>query len=418
MRILTIILKDIRLTLRDRNALVYLLLAPLLIGLIMGAAFSNLDTGDTPVSRIPLGFVNADSGEQGARFRQILADIRVETPRGPEPLFVLTPFTDAAAARQAVERGTVYGVVVIPANFSQVFTQPHGRATIALYTDPTHDVSAAIMRDVVEQVTAGFNAVALGARLAASEVSAAAGNTPESAAALQALPAALAKAIRAYATAQTAPRAVLKEVTRGESHRFDFMGYYMPAMAIFFLMFGMFAGTRAILAEEKAGTLARLLTTPTTPAEVLAGKIGGALTKGLLQMAVLVLVSALLFGVRWGNLWGVALLTLATVTAGGGLGAMIAAFARDDSQAGVLGTVVALAFGALGGNFILVSGFPSWLNFLSKLTINRWAMDGFIQLAQYGASPADILPHVAVLSLMAVVFFAVSLLRFRRRFVQ
>jgi len=235
-------------------------------------------------------------------------------------------------------------------------------------------------------------------------------------AALADLPQALAQAQADFAAHQGAlTRIRITQETVGVAQEFDIMGYFMPSMAIFFLMFAVFGGVRSILEEEKQGTLPRLMTAPVGRAAILLGKLGGTLLTGLLQMAVLVLVSALLFGVTWGAPLGVALMSLSTVIAAAGMGALLAAFARDDNQAGILGTVVALVFAVLGGNFVPLQNAPQWMNLLSKATINRWALDGFIALALDGLPTSAILPNAAILLGMGTLFFLLALPGFKRR---
>lgn len=420
MNFLPIVLKDTLLRFRDRRALIYMLAAPLLIGLIMGAAFGRQGDDNSPIYAIPVAVVNADAGDLGTIFVQVLTNIQVDTDEGAQPLFTLTTLDDIQAARSLVENGEVRGVLYLPPDFSAALQEiGAGRAQIHLYTDPSAQISPLILESVVQRIALGFQSAALGARLAGTQVQLAVENDPALGPALAALPQAIASAQADFAAKQAAHSQItLESETLGAAQQVNAMDYFMPSMAIFFLMFSMFAGTRSILNEEKAGTLARLMTTPTSPAAILLGKISGTLLTGLLQMAVLVLVSAFLFGVDWGAPLGVVLMTLTTVTAAAGLGALVAAFARDDNQAGILGTVFALVFGVLGGNFIVLRGLPTWLDFLSKATINRWALDGFTALSLSQASLSAILPNLLVLSAMGILFFALSLMGFRRRFVR
>ncbi len=414
-----IALKDTLLRFRDRNALLYMLAAPLLIGLIMGAAFGGQDDGTSPVYALPVAVVNADDGPLGQTFVDILGDIRVETAEGQQPLFTLTMPGDPQAARALVEEGQARGALILPPEFSAALQEPEAPAArIELYTDPTATVSPVILQSVVRRITLGFESASLGARLASEELTAAAQANPSLAPALADLPQAIAAARQRFAAEQTPEKRIhLRKETVGTAREFDVMGYFMPSMAIFFLMFTVFAGTRSILEEEKQGTLSRLMTAPISTAAILLGKIGGTLLTGILQMGILVFVSALLFGVHWGAPLGVALLTFSTVTAAGGLGALVAAFARDDNQAGILGTVLALVFGILGGNFVVLQGIPSWLDLLSKATINRWALDGFTALALEALPVSAILPEAAVLLGMGALFYLLALSGFRRRFV-
>ncbi len=412
MKALTIALKDTLTRFRDPRGLLLMLLTPLVIALIMGAAFSGQNNGDSPIYAIPVALVNADQGDLGAEFAQVMADITVPTAEGEQPLFILQPQPDEAAARTLVETGEVRAALLIPADFSAALNGEQERpARVKVQTDPTASVSTVIVESVVQRIALGFESAAIGGQLAA----AAAMQQGASLAQLAQLPEVIAQAV---ANQVDRPHFQLQETTLGTAREFDLLNYFMPSMAIFFLMFSVFSSTRSILDEEKQGTLSRLMTTPTSRAEILLGKIGGALLTGWLQMAVLVLVSGLFFGVAWGAPLGVAALTLVTVMAAAGLGAFVAAFARDDNQANLLGSLISLVFAILGGNFIPLQNIPDWLNRLSQLTVNRWALDGFVALSLDGSSPAAILPNLAALLGMAGLFFALALLGFNRRFVR
>ncbi len=420
MRLTSIALKDTLIRFRDRRALLYMLAAPLLIAFIMGAAFGGQNNGDSPIYAIPVAVVNADQGDIGHTFVDVVAAITVDTAEGQQPLFALTALDDPQAARALVESGEVRGALILPADFSAALQEPDAPAArIELFTDPTSRVSPVILQSVVRRVALGFESAALGGQLAAAQVTAAAQQDHALVPALAGLPQAIAAAQADFANGQAAEEHIrIRRQTVGAAQEFDIMGYFMPSMAIFFLLFAMFAGTRSILAEEKQGTLPRLLTTPAGKADILLGKIGGTLLTGLLQMAVLVAVSGLVFGVHWGPLTGVALLSLGTVTAAAGLGALVAAFARDDNQAGIFGTAITLVFSILGGNFIALQRIPDWLDIFSKATLNRWAMDGFVSLALDGQPVSAILPNVAALLGMGALFFVLALLGFNRRFVR
>ena len=417
MKPLLIALKDTRTRFRDWRALLYMLAAPLLIGLIMGAAFSGQNNGDAPIAHIPLAVVNADDGALGQSFVDILADIAVDTAEGSQPLFDITPLADADTARAEVESGAVRGAIILPENFSEAAQTGAASAVVTVLTDPTYRVAPLIIVSVARRITLAFESTRIGSQLAASQMTAAVQRDPARRDLLADFPAALETAQKAFGDEDAAAARIrFQRETAGSAQTFNVMSYFMPSMAIFFLMFAMFAGTRSILEEEKLGTLPRLMTMPVQPAEILLGKMGGTLLTGLLQMAVLVLVSGLLFGVHWGRLGDVALLTLDTVLAAAGLGALIAAFARDDNQAGILGTVFALVFGILGGNFIVFQDIPRWLDVLSKATLNRWALDGFTALAAGQASLADIFPNLMALLGMGAVFYLLALFGFSRRF--
>ncbi len=74
MKILTIAWKDTTIRFRDRNALILMVLAPLVLSAIIGSAFGGFWNGSDPVpfDAIPVLLINQDDGEMGQQFEEIL----------------------------------------------------------------------------------------------------------------------------------------------------------------------------------------------------------------------------------------------------------------------------------------------------------------------------------------------------------
>jgi len=109
------------------------------------------------------------------------------------------------------------------------------------------------------------------------------------------------------------------------------------------------------------------------------------------------------------------LMVVTVVFAGTSLGLVIAALAKTPEQASTYSTVALFLLAMLGGTFIPIENLPAALNWLPKLTLNYWGIQGFVALSYEQASVAEILPYVAVLVGMGAVFFVLSLWRFGRR---
>jgi ABC-2 type transport system permease protein len=434
MKAITIAIKDTLIRFRDRNAILLMIAAPLLISAVMGLAFGGQGQGASPISEIPLIVVNADAGELGERFAGVLAEIEVDTADGVKPLFAVTEEADIEAALGQVELGETRGAIYIPPDFSEKLEAGFGaggetaaRETVVveIYTDPAANVSPGIIRGVVSRIAAGFSTVVIGNVVAVEQLLdhiTGAGVAPEPAvlANLENLEAILQAENESFGgEAGAGDRISVDTGLVGESEDVNLLNYFVPSMSIFFLMFAVFDGTASILEEERDGTLHRLMTTPTSRVAVILGKIGGAFLSGILQFMVLVLVSALVFKVDWGSEpAAMGLLVLGTVAAATSLGALVASFARNNNQANVLGTAITLVFAILGGNFVDYRALPEWLTPLSKATINRWAMEGFVNLTLGGQGLADVALNIGVLFGLAAVFFGLAVVLFNRRFVK
>ena len=411
MKIWTIAWKDTLIRFRDRNALILMLLAPLVLSAIIGSAFGGFIRGSDPVpfDAIPVLVINEDNGTQGEQFLDIL------TSDNLVDLLDVTEMDDLAAARELVQAGDARAAVYIPESFSEAVENGGDASVIEFYADPGATLTPNIVRGVVTQIVTGFNTAAVSVDVTVNQLTAAS-------ATLGPAMAGLGDALNNEIESQIGNNQIslsLNDVAVGEAEEsadLNPFAFFAPSMGILFLMFSMVDGTRSILDEQRGGTLDRLVSTPTSHLEILLGKIGGVFLTGALQFVVFVIASSLIFRLSWGNSpVGLALMVLGVVLAFTSLGALIAAFARDANQANIIGSVVTLAFAALGGNFVPAQNFPPFLEQLSKISINRWALDGFSDLTLFGLGLSDIFLEVGVLFGLSVVLVSLALWQFQRR---
>jgi ABC-2 type transport system permease protein len=403
-KLLNIALKDLKIMFRDPSALVWILVMPIALTLVMAFAFGRLTGGGQAagLSAIPVIIVDLDGGQMSqpivqAFQSQALAD-----------LIEATTSTDEAAARQAVADDKAAAAIIIPAGFTEKII-PAGlqqgdfsalskreQGVVEVYASPQRPISAPIVRSIVSAVLNRMTAASAAAQTSITQLIVSGYVSPQE---MQQL----GNDIGMRAGEQAAQGAALKLTVQSvgasnNSGGFDWMAYMAPSMAILFLMFTVSLGGRSILAERQWGTLQRLLTSPTAPAQVLGGKISGIFLTGLAQMAILILFSAVAFGVRWGSPVALIGLIVATVFAASGWGALIAAYSKSPGQAMTIGSMIALVFAGLAGNFVPRQNYPEWLQRLSLITPNAWALEGFQSLGQGGGLQAVLLPIVALTS--------------------
>jgi ABC-2 type transport system permease protein len=418
-KFVAIALKDIRLVIGDRAALVMAIAAPLAITFIISAAFAGVNTGNSPIKAIPVVVVNRDTGAafgpQQVNFGQTLA----ETLGKVGDLLKVETLADENEARTRVIQGQARAAILIPPDFSQSLnpTNPafgSAKVKLTLFRDAGSPIAADIVVAVVRQIVNGFGSAAIAVY--------AAGQATDNPLFMGLQAGAIAQEVGAR-TGLSGPLTIQMDNVQGatpQEQTFNLLQYFAPALAIFFLNFLMASGAISIMEERHNGTLQRLLTTPTKRTTILAGKLGGTYVSGVLQLAVLIVATSLaapLLGSKaaaWGtNIPALIVLTLVVVCGSIGLGTIIAGAARTLQQANIYSNAILVMMGILGGTFFASAGGPP-MGVLSQLTVNYWATSAYATLARTN-DLLSVLPNMVVLLAMFVVFFGTGVFLFNRR---
>ena len=402
--------KDVTLVFRDRAALTLMLLAPFLLTLGLGFVTGRFSStsGSAGVSGIPVALVNQDSGT----LAQTLVD--VFKSKDLAELVSSSVLTDPQLARQGVDADKFSAAVIIPAGFTDSIQSAAAASPapvqVILYTNPTSPTSVGIVKTILEQFMSQVEVGRAAAKVTVTQLLSSGLIKPQDAAAVGAQ-----IGVRQAEANDLSTSITLKNSTAsGAAVKFDTLAFLAPGMALMFLMYTTSSGGRTLLAERAQGTLPRLLVSPTTSAQVLAGKVLGIFLSGVAQMLILIEGTSLIFGLAWGDPLAVLVLVLAAVIGAAGWGLLITALAKTPGQVGAIGSAIFLTFGILGGSFVSMANMPAWFQLISKITPNAWGLDAFSTLAQGGAL-VDILGPIAALLIMGGLLFAVAVTLINRR---
>lgn len=389
---LLIAVKDLRLRIRDRTALIVAVVAPFGLAAILGTV---IPSGDGSLD-LTYAIADVDGSPVSAAFREGplagLADAGIAE---------IVEASDADAARDAVDGGDADAAFVIPAGFGEAVSGAGG-AEMQLIIRADASIAGQIGRAIVDGFVAELDAVRLSVATAV-----AAGGGPPSDAEIGRL------AAQAAEAAADGPPILVEQATTDVA-QLDSRTYYAASMAIFFLFFTAQYGALSLLTERQQGTMARLLAAPIHPWAIVLGKSLGSFVLGIVATGVLALASTYVLGASWGDAFGVTLLVLGAVTAATGITALVTTLARTEAQADGLNSIVAVSLAVLGGTFIPLSQAPDLLGQLSFLTPHAWFLDGLNELSVPSAGVEAVLLPVGVLLAMGVVTGTIGLLRSRR----
>ena len=114
---------------------------------------------------------------------------------------------------------------------------------------------------------------------------------------------------------------------------------------------------------------------------ILGGKMVSVFLTVLGQSIILLLAGRLLFGIDWGGVALVALLTLDTALVSAGLAVFLVSLMRTPTQAGAITSGVFVTLGLLGGNFVGSAPPGGFFSVVRRFTPNGWLLEGWTKIS-------------------------------------
>lgn len=171
------------------------------------------------------------------------------------------------------------------------------------------------------------------------------------------------------------------------------------------LMMTVIYGGVFLAQEKETGMLRRQVSLPVTRGEIFLGKLVGRLLVAAAQILVLLLAGRFLFQVSWGSSPIGLLLVLGSFAfAVAGLSTLVGALVSTPDQASSLGWLLSMVLAALGGCWWPSEIMPGWLRTAAHVFPTTWAMDGFHALISFGRGVEGVLLPAAALVAFGVVF--------------
>ncbi len=384
MKILVIAGTSIRRLLRDRSNIFFVFLMPLLLILILGAAFGG--SGD---SRI--GFVAVGGGELAKDLRG-----RIAAAEG----VAVRDFDDPDAVILAVERGQLEAAVILPDGYDTSLRGGEG-VTVKFVASP--DASAQALKNTVQSAVTEQGAVLRAAAFATTQ-----GAVDFSGA--------LANAEK---NTKTVVGLKIEQSTVGEPFAFSQLGRFelgAYSQLLLFVFLTSMTGSTALIQSRQLGVSRRMLSTPTPVRTILLGEALGRLGVALVQGLLIIVGTAIFFGVDWGDPLGASATFLLFSLGAAGVGMLMGAVFANDQQAGGLGVMLGIGLGALGGCMIplaIMKIFSPTLWQVAHITPHAWGIEAFEELILRNGTIADITLELAILAAFAAVVFALGAWRLR-----
>jgi ABC-2 type transport system permease protein len=383
--------KDLKIVMRDRNALIMMFLIPMMIISVAGLALGGQYQQDMQIDVLIVDLDNDDISRGLVEFLEEIDILDVDME------------SNEFAARDRVKNQEYGRLIIIPLGFTEsVMT---GQDTgLLIITDPTEESLNTVLQKIVEGYASSISTNVVVVKTASA----------------YGIPAHTEEQIleivdTAEQFVQPPPVDVTIENTASNLVEFSPFTQYVPGFAVMFLMFTTVQiGSVTLIKEQEAGTLRRLVTAPINRAEIIGGKIASTFMRGFVQLSVLIYFGHVVFDLDLGSdILALFVLIAAVTLASTGLGVLVAVLVKTADQADSASLFLVMIMSAVGGSWWPLSVEPQFMQDVAHFTITAWAMEGFYDLLYFDLGLAGILKEVGWLVLMMIIFFGIAISRFK-----
>lgn len=383
-KIITIAAKDLRILLRDKGSIFWVLMFPLMIALFFGSIFSG---GGGQTSGMNIAVVDNDNSDYSKAY--------IEELSGLSALKVRSLPRDSAL--QLVRQGKLSAYVVMREGFGQNYGLFTDTAMIEVGIDPSRQMTAGYLQGLLTRA----NFTLLHKRYSTIEAwqteldslmvdtSLWSGALPE----IEKLGRSVISNLRRISEEiEISAKADSSSDSTAAENQFELFAMEMTAVtnddigprsafevtfpsAVLWALIGLAAMFAvSIVKERTAGTFMRLRLAPITRAHILAGKGLASFTASITICFALLIIGNLIFGVRFSN---PLILLIGVVSAGlcfVGMALLFSVMGKTEESVGGAAWGILMVAAMTGGGMIPVMFMPDWLLTISNFSPVKWGI--------------------------------------------
>jgi linearmycin/streptolysin S transport system permease protein len=401
---------------RDRAAFVLAFVVPIVFFSIFAGLFGSSRGGGA--RRISVAVVDEDGSENS---RRLVAALKTEKglsimsgaiSKGSRSQ---TPF-DRASAEAAVREGDVPLALIIPKDFGRTpirFGASARRPKLELLADSSDPVAPQVVSGLLQGIAATAMPEAM-ARTGMEEIDRWGGGlTAEQRAKMEENLRVLRDRTASGTPAGGAAAAGLVDVQvrdiLGETKKNPTSALLAAGLGVMFLLFSAAGAGGALIEEAESGTLDRILSTRVSMGRLLLGKVAYLSAVAVTQLVVMFVWGELFFGLELHrHIPGFLIMTVATAVACSCFGLVLAALSRSRIQLVALSNLLILAMSALGGSMVPRYLLSETIQKFGLVTLNAWAIDGFMKVFWRDEPIVNLWPQVAALLAGSLLLFAAA----------
>ncbi len=403
--------KDLLQVLKDRSSFLLLLVVPLALIAVIGAAFGGFTNSSSQIA-ITVAINNQDNGYVG---KAVVDTLKIDKS---SLKITVNAYNSADKVTQQVKDSNADAGVVIPAGTTDTLikTSVSTKTTenlVKVYSLPnSSDARVTIVQNLVSSIVNQLVSAQYAGSSAVSQVYKVC-NVPGNHCAQQTIDTATIAQSVGNASAVAAQNTQVQPLPAGQAPKTNTFDQTVPGYAVFFALFGLNAVAATILQEKEDGTFRRLLIAPIQKYSLLGGKVLAQFILTLLQLAILFAIGYLVFHLDVASWPALILLLIGASFATTGLGILLVSVVKTRRQLNPIVTLVTLITAAIGGAWWPLFLEPTWMQQIAKIGITAWAMEGLNAIMIYGKGFESAVPDIIGLLGYGVICFLIALRFFR-----
>lgn len=352
---------DIKRLFRDKVAIFFTFIFPLIFLLIFGSIFS----GDNNIS-FNIAVLNESNSQFAKNFSDKLKENDIFT--------IKQEITNMDLAKEELNQGTIDAVIILPKDFGEVGQQgfPTGQAKVVY--DQSSEQAGQALASILETTFADINKEFV---------------------------------------KTVVPFTVVSESTATQGlTAFDYT--FAGLLGFTLLSLGIFGPTSVFPRLKQRGVLRRYHTTTLKVWQYFTGNVISNGFTGILAVALMFIVAMVVFDLNMkGNYFGLLAMIILGATLMFGIGLAIGGWAKNENQAAPLAQLVALPMMFLSGVFFPTFLMPEFLQTLTKVLPLTPIVESFRMIVTEGASLLDLGSQLALIGVWTVIVYILAFKLFR-----
>lgn len=445
MKILNIIIKDLKIILSDKKALAIMILMPMILTTILSLALkgSFASGDDVDINPVNIAVVKLyDKTEDSEMFKSSLNKSFISNAMGQEAINDLVNASsdvdiediffneflenedvsklinysveEESNAMELLNKKEVSAVVLLPEKYTydmqiNFLTPFRNKVQIQVLTHPDKVIDGQIVKSVMNAYTNIMSSVIIGKNVVietamSSNIGSDGFNNMD-------------ELIEGMNDVMGSIEVNIEDVVLEGKKPVKSADYYAVAMMTMFILFAAAQGGRMLLEEKDNLTYQRMVVAGTSKFEILSGELIVVFLIALTQMTIMIAFTHFALNVQWGDLGSVALISIAAALAIAGLGTFIGALtyaAGNYKMANIFESILVQGMALLGGSFFPIDIMPEIMQKLSFLSLNGIALKAYLKIIKgYGMS--EVLNYIFILAVTGVIFTILAVVVLKRK---